>query len=116
MSADTLRLDLRITSLRNGTVLRAYTVTGRDPFGLADSATARLPEYLGSTAPRGTVADASTRSVSAYRLYEEGLRSYYLGDMASAERMFDAALSQDSAFALSLIHISEPTRLLSISY
>ena len=106
MSADTLRLDLRITSLRNGTVLRAYTVTGRDPFGLADSATARLAEYLGSTAPRGTVADATTRSVSAYRLYEEGLRSYYLGDMASAERMFDAALSQDSAFAMAAYYFA----------
>ena len=70
---DTLRLDLRITSLRDGNVLRAYTVTGRDPFVLADSATARLVEYLGSTAPRGSVADATTRSVTAYRLYEEGL-------------------------------------------
>lgn len=110
MAADTLRLDLRITSLRNGTVLRAYTVTGRDPFDLADSATARLAEYLGSTAPRGTVADATTRSVSAYRLYEEGLRSYYLGDMASAERMFDAALSQDSAFAMAAYYFALTSR------
>jgi len=106
MGADTLRLDLRVTSLRNGTVLRAYTVTGRDPFDLADSATARLAEYLGSTAPRGTVADATTRSVSAYRLYEEGLRSYYLGDMASADRMFDAALSQDSTFAMAAYYFA----------
>jgi DNA-binding SARP family transcriptional activator/tetratricopeptide (TPR) repeat protein/TolB-like protein len=105
-AADTLRLDLRITSLRNGTVLRAYTVSGRDPFDLADSATARLAEYLGSTAPRGTVADATTRSVSAYRLYEEGLRSYYLGDMASAERMFDAALLQDSGFAMAAYYFA----------
>ena len=105
-AADTLRLDLRITSLRSGTVLRAYTVSGRDPFDLADSATARLAEYLGSTAPRGTVADATTRSVSAYRLYDEGLRSYYLGDMASAERMFDAALLQDSAFAMAAYYFA----------
>ena len=110
MAADTLRLDLRITSLRNGTVLRAYTVTGRDPFDLADSATGRLAEYLGSTAPRGTVADATTRSVNAYRLYEEGLRSYYLGDMASAERMFDAALSQDSAFAMAAYYFALTSR------
>jgi len=106
LAADTLRLDLRITSLRNGNVLRAYTVTGRDPFDLADSATARLADYLGSTAPRGTVADATTRSVSAYRLYDEGLRSYYLGDMASAERMFDAALSQDSTFAMAAYYFA----------
>ena len=106
MAADTLRLDLRITNLRSGTVLRAYTVTGRDPFDLADSATARLAEYLGSSAPRGTVAEATTRSVGAYRLYEEGLRSYYLGDMASAERMFAAALSQDSVFAMAAYYFA----------
>ena len=98
--ARTLRLDLRVTSLRDGNVLRAYTVTGRDPFILADSATTRLVEYLGSTAPRGSVADGTTHSVAAYRLYEEGLRSYYLGDTESSERFFAAALAQDSAFAM----------------
>jgi DNA-binding SARP family transcriptional activator/tetratricopeptide (TPR) repeat protein len=110
MPNDTLRLDLRVTSLRNGNVLRAYTVTGRDPFDLADSATARLAEYLGSTAPRGTVADATTRSVSAYRLYEEGLRSYYLGDIASAERLFGAALSQDATFAMAAYYFALASR------
>jgi len=107
---DTLRLDLRVTSLRNGNVLRAYTVTGRDPFALADSATTLLAEYLGSTAPTGTVADATTRSVTAYRLYDDGLRSYYLGDIASAERMFDAALSQDSTFAMAAYYYALASR------
>jgi DNA-binding SARP family transcriptional activator/tetratricopeptide (TPR) repeat protein len=100
LAGDTLRLDLRITSLREGNVLRAYTVTGRDPFALADSATAKLVDYLGSAAPRGSVADATTRSVTAYRLYVEGRRSYYLGDVAAADRLFDAALIEDSTFAM----------------
>jgi tetratricopeptide (TPR) repeat protein len=100
LGGDTLRLDLRVTSLRDGNVLRAYTVTGHDVFALADSATAHLVQFLGSTAPRGSVADATTRSVTAYRLYEEGLRSYYLGDVTSSGRLFEAALGEDSSFAM----------------
>jgi DNA-binding SARP family transcriptional activator/tetratricopeptide (TPR) repeat protein len=100
LGADTLRLDLRVTSLHDGNVLQAYTVAGHDAFALADSATAHLVQYLGSTAPRGSVADATTRSVTAYRLYEEGLRSFYLGDVTSSGRLFEAALGEDSTFAM----------------
>ena len=107
---DSLRLDLRVTSLRDGNVLRAYTVTGRDAFALADSATARLVSYIGSTAPSGSVADATTRSVAAYRLYEEGLRSYYLGDISSSERMFRAALGEDSTFAMAAYYFALASR------
>jgi len=110
LGLDTLRLDLRVTSLRDGNVLRAYTVTGRDPFVLADSATARLVAFLGYAAPRGSVADATTRSVTAYRLYEEGLRSYYLGDIASSGRLFDAALTEDSTFAMAAYYSALATR------
>ena len=110
LGADTLRLDLRVTNLRNGNVLRAYTVTGRDPFALADSATARLVDYLGAAAPRGSVADAMTRSVTAYRLYEEGLRSFYLGDIDASGRLFEAALAADSSFAMAAYYFARATR------
>jgi len=116
LANDTLRFDLRVTSLRNGNVLRAYTVTGRDPFALADSATVLLAQYLGSTAPTGTVADATTRSVTAYRLYEEGLRSYYLRDAGSAERLFDAALSQDSTFAMAAYYFALASRTTRVEF
>ena len=110
LGGDTLRLDLRVTSLRDGNVLRAYTVTGADPFALADSATARLVDYLGAAAPRGSVADATTHSVTAYRLYEEGRRSYYLGDIPAAGRLFNAALVEDSSFAMAAYFSALATR------
>jgi DNA-binding SARP family transcriptional activator/TolB-like protein len=116
LGTDTLRLDLRVTSLRDGNVLRAYTVTGRDPFVLADSATARLVAYLGSSTPRGSVADATTRSVTAYRLYEEGLRSYYLGDVASSGRLFEAALAEDSTFAMAAYYHALASRTTRAEY
>ena len=105
---DTLRLDLRVTSLRDGNVLRAYTVTGRDAAVARRDRPARgVPR---STAPSGSLADATTRSVAAYRLYEEGLRSYFLGDIASSERMFGAALGEDSTFAMAAYYFALASR------
>lgn len=116
LGTDALRLDLRVTSLRDGNVLRAYTVTGRDAFALADSATARIVAYLGTTAPSGSLADATTRSVAAYRLYEEGLRSFYLGDIASSERMFRAALGEDSTFAMAAYYFALASRTTRVEF
>jgi tetratricopeptide (TPR) repeat protein len=85
--------------LASGAVIRAYKVEGGDLFALVDSGTAGLVSDLGGTAPVGSVAEASTGSVKAYRLYEDGLRRYYDGDRASAERLFRQALDLDSTFA-----------------
>jgi tetratricopeptide (TPR) repeat protein len=51
-----------------------------------------------------------TRSVTAYRLYEEGLRSYYLGDVTSSGRLFDAALADDSTFAMAAYYAALASR------
>lgn len=95
-----MRLDLRRVDLASGAVLEAYTVEGENLFLLADSGTARLLRDLGGTPLAGSLADVSTRSVRAYQLYEEGLRLYYEGERADAERRFQEALTADSAFAM----------------
>ena len=95
-----LRLDLRRVDLRTGAVRSAYSVSGSGAFALADSGTAKLLSTLGASAPAGSVADVTTHSLSAYRLYEEGLRAYYRNDFRSAERLFEASLADDSAFAM----------------
>ena len=95
-----LRLDLRRVDLASGTVKGAFSVTGGEPFALADSGTARLLMVLGATAPGGSVADVTTRSLAAYRFYEEGLRAFYHNEYAVAERLFGAALAEDSTFAM----------------
>ena len=46
------------------------------------------------------VRDVTTRSVTAYRLYERGLRAHYHGDVATARSLFDAAVAEDSLFPL----------------
>ena len=94
------RLDLRRVDLATGEVLRAYTCHGTDLFALADSGTSELVRDLGGSAPTVPLADVSTRSLEAYRAYEAGLRRWFLGERAAAERLFGEALKADSSFAM----------------
>jgi len=95
-----LRLDLRRIDIPSGAVRAAYTVEAPDVFSLADSGTARLVGGLGIAALPGSVADVTTRSATAYRMYEQGLRAHFLGDMAVARNFFEAAVAEDSLFAM----------------
>jgi tetratricopeptide (TPR) repeat protein len=99
-TAGGIRLDLRRESVASGAILEAHTATGADLFALADSATASLVARLGLVAPMGSIADVTTRSLEAYRLYMEGLRLFYAGNRPAADSSFQAALRVDSAFAM----------------
>ena len=94
------RLDLRRTDLTTGSVLSALAVEGSDAFALVDSGTARLVAAFGVTAPTGSIADFTTRSVVAYRLYVDGVRAFFRGQTRTAHDLFNAALGEDSTFAL----------------
>ena len=95
-----MRLDLRRLELATGNMRKSHSVNGATIFELADSGTARLAADFGQYAPLGSVADVTTRSLPAYHLYEQGLRAYYASDKRSAERLFEAALAEDSTFAM----------------
>jgi DNA-binding SARP family transcriptional activator/TolB-like protein len=95
-----LRLDLRRMDVATGAIGDVHTVEGSDLFALVDSGTAQLVAALGAVAPTGSVADVTTRSVTAYRMYEQGIRAYYRGDLRTSLRFFDSALAEDSLFAL----------------
>jgi serine/threonine protein kinase/tetratricopeptide (TPR) repeat protein len=98
--AGRLRLDLRRVDLASGNIVAAHSATGADLFAVADSATHAVVGRIGLATPAGSVADVTTRSLAAYRLYLEGLREHYHGSRASAERLFAAALDEDSTFAM----------------
>ena len=95
-----LRLDLRRVDIATGAIRDVRTIEGRDLFALVDSGTAQLVAALGAGAPTGSIADVTTRSAVAYGLYVEGLRTLIQGDRAAAERLFGAALREDSTFAM----------------
>jgi tetratricopeptide (TPR) repeat protein len=95
-----LRLDLRRVDLSTGSIAGAQSAAGADLFALADGATIRLVAELGLTAPPGSISDVTTRSLAAYQLYTEGLRYFHERNQAAADSAFDAALREDSTFAM----------------
>ena len=95
-----LRLDLRRVDLATGAIASVHSIEGADLFALVDSGTARLVAVHGGVAPTGSIAGLTTRSVVAYSLYVEGMKTLADGDVAAAERLFGAALREDSTFAM----------------
>jgi len=103
---DSLRLDLRQVDARTGVVRHALTLRGADVFALADSAAAWFAGRYGLAPPAVALAQATSASLVAHGLYDEGLRTYYRdGDYRAALRLFQAALDQDSTFAMAAYYI-----------
>ena len=105
-----LRLDLRRIDLATGGVRAAYSVEAPDIFSLADSGTSRVISGLGVSPPVGSVADVTTRSITAYRMYEQGLRAHVRGDITLARNFFEAAVAEDSLFALAQYYAAVDAR------
>jgi len=95
-----LAMEIQRVDLATGIVRAAYRVSASDRYALVDSMTAAVAHDLHFASPTGSVSDATTDSPIAYRLYEEGLRAYYQYDDAAARRLMQAALEEDSTFAM----------------
>lgn len=95
-----LTLDVQIVELRNGAVVHAYRATGADLFAVVDDATTLIARGYGVPSPRERIAEVTTQSLVAYRLYVEGLQAYRREDQPVAYRLFLAALNEDSTFAM----------------
>ncbi len=95
-----VRIDLRRIDIASGSVLHADQIEAADVFALADSGALRIVKQLGGRAPAGSLADVTTRSALAYRLYADGVREFYAGEGKQAAAHFAAALTEDSTFAM----------------
>lgn len=100
-----LRLDVRRVELSRNTLRGAYTARGAHPFALVDSATTELARALDIRAPTLRVTDVTTSSLIAHRFYEEGLRALSK-DVRSAQALFEAALAEDSTFAMAAYFVA----------
>jgi len=98
-------MEIQRVDLSSGIVKGGYRVTARDRYALIDSMTAAIARDLRLALPSGSVADATTDSPLAYRLYEEGLRAYYQYDIAAAHRLMQSALAEDSTFAMAAYYL-----------
>jgi hypothetical protein len=79
---------------------------GSDLFSLADSGTARLLTTMGAAGVKGPLADVSTKSLDAYRLYEEGVRDFYGLRLKDAETTLGEALKADPSFAMAMYYFA----------
>jgi tetratricopeptide (TPR) repeat protein len=95
-----LRLDIRRVDLASGVTRASYTVEGADLFALVEQLSAELARALGRAAPSASLASVTTTSLAARRLVDEGRRAYYANDVETALQLFDAALRDDSTFAM----------------
>jgi len=99
-TADAFTIEMRRLDLRRGILKAAYRASAPTRFRLVDSVTAIVARNLELGGPSAPHADVTTRSVTAYRLYQEGLRAYYRFDSMLAHQMMRAALEDDSTFAM----------------
>lgn len=99
-----LQLDLQVVDLRTGAVVHAYRAAGTDVFSMVDDATTLVARGYGVPSPPERIADVTTQSIVAYRLYAEGLQAYRREDVAVAYRLFLAALEEDSTFAMAAFY------------
>ncbi len=100
LSGGQLRLQARRVSLDRGLVRSGYRIVGTDRMALFDSVTSLIAAELRVAPPARSLAEVSTSSPVAYRFYEEGLRAFFQFDAASANRLFRAAIHEDSSFAM----------------
>lgn len=103
---DTWRLELRRTAIRDGRVLGAVRADGADVFAAVDRASAELLQGITPALPSGSIAEVSTRSVEAWRLYEAGLRANTDGRRDAARAFMRGALEADSTFAMAALMLS----------
>jgi len=93
-------IEMRRVDLRKGILKAAYRTSAATQFRLVDSVTALVARSLELDGPAAPGADVTTRSATAYRLFQEGVRAYYRFDYDIARQMMRAALEDDSTFAM----------------
>jgi tetratricopeptide (TPR) repeat protein len=101
-----LQLELVRTATDDGTIRSAVRLSAVDLVGAADSATLRLARELDRAAPLGSLADVTSRSETAWRLYEEATRLIEQGNNATARELYADALREDPDVALAALGLA----------
>lgn len=102
-----LRIDVQLQDVASGRVLGAHSVRGADAFALADDLTGRILTSLNVSSADGTrrVAEVTSTSTEAYRLYSEGVRAGRLLRRPEARKLLEAAVAIDDTFAAAWLEL-----------
>jgi tetratricopeptide (TPR) repeat protein len=107
-AGEEVRVDVQLHDLSSGRVLAAETARGTDVFALADHLTARIRTAAGfsDSASIRRVADVSSASLEAYRLYSEGVDACLNVRWADAQKLLEAAIQKDPGFAEAYLQLA----------
>ena len=109
---DKLLLTTQIEGVSDGKVLNAQRSEGEDLFAVIDALGDQIRTHLGvSTAASAEasipIADVTTDSKEAYRLYIEGLEKFYEFENMEAEELLSRAVEIDSTFSQALFYLGQ---------
>ncbi len=102
-----VRLDLRLTSRRDGRVRGGISVEAPDLFAAVDQATAEVALLLAQPIPPSPLSRVSTASLPAFRLFEEGESARATGNRERAAWLLREAIRVDTSFALARLHLAQ---------
>ena len=102
------RIDVQIQEVADGRLLGAHSVRGTDVFRLADDLTGRILGSLNvaSGSEARSVAEVTSSSSEAYRLYTEGVRAVRLQRRGEARKALEAAVAADPTFAAAWLELA----------
>ncbi len=107
-AGDEIRVDVQLHDLSSGRVLAAESGRGADVFAIADHLTTRIRAAAGFSDSPGVrrVADVSSSSLEAYRLYSEGVDACLNIRWVDAQRLLESALAIDPGFAEAYLQLA----------
>jgi tetratricopeptide (TPR) repeat protein len=112
-AGEEVRIDLQIQDVGSGRVLGARSARGSDVFPLVDQLTRDIQGTLNvAGAAAASVAEVSSSSLEAYRLYTEGLTAADNLRAADARGLLEKAVAIDPGFASAYFVLSDVTRFL----
>jgi tetratricopeptide (TPR) repeat protein len=103
-----LRIDVRVQDPDDGRLLFAHGVRGDEVFVLVDKITKQIRADLGVTtaaSDRG-IAELTSESLEAYRLYVEGRNASRNGRFADARELYRQAVEIDPSFTMAYFELS----------
>jgi serine/threonine protein kinase/tetratricopeptide (TPR) repeat protein len=104
-----VRIDVQVQEVATGRVLGAFSQRGRDVFALVDDTARQVLSPLGVVidGAQRRVADVTTHSLEAYRLYSEGIDAYTHYRNTEAQNLLQQAIAIDPSFALAYLRLAD---------
>jgi DNA-binding winged helix-turn-helix (wHTH) protein/tetratricopeptide (TPR) repeat protein/TolB-like protein len=106
---DEYRIDVQIEDVAGEEIIAAHSARGVDVFGLMDDLTAWVRDSLGTETQTGSpvrpLADMTTTSLEAFRLYNAGVTARRNLRLRDAQELLTQAIDTDPSFALAYLEL-----------